>query len=733
MRRWLRTLLVAALVALPAARLVAHIRLLNPSNGNVLRWSSPSNVGIVINSTGSDDIADGSHETALRLAIQEWNAAPGTTANLLEDSSVASQARTDWMQDDIHLIYFDETNSTGFFPVGSSTVALTPIWFYGTGVIQDADVLFNGSGHSFTTALAPGRFDVEDVGTHELGHLLGLDHTGWAGGTMYPYVDETVILHRSLAQDEINGLRDAYPAATFGRITGKIERASDMTAVSGAHVVAVDANGRTAASIVSIPNGTFILRGLEPGTYTVYARPLDFPVGEGNLGSGYSGGIDTDFEPTIYGSTATITSTETIALGTLMVGADTTFSLGTASDRFPLRVIEGQSQTVVLHGTGLFTGSMLEASDPDLLLGVPTWFGTQVSVSVTVPAGEPRGHVDLTATNAQGRISILPAALEVTPPTPGVTSVAPGIGSRNGGTFVTLTGSEFGSGARVVIGDQIYTDGVSATVVDGSTITLTTTATVPGIHDVVVIDASGVEGRLVDGFTVPSEPSIRTVFPGAGDFLGGTEVVIAGEGFLEQLSVRIDGVDQGAVTVEPDGTEARFTTLGGPPGGPYLLELENPDGEIAALAFAYSAQPDPTIGGVDPAAGSRGGGTLVTVSGSNFTAAAQVFFGADPDTGEGGVQAPSVTFVDASTLQVQTPQHPKGMASVMVQDGTTGQGATLADAFTFTGGGGGGCYTIPVSGPETPQKVLEGAWWLAALLLVLWMRARRAGTAQAPA
>ncbi len=729
MKRLLWTALFAALVAFAAARLGAHVRLIHPSAGVALRWNNPASIGIVINSTGSDDVSDGSHETALRMAIQDWNAVTGTTATLVEDASSASQARIDWISSGIHLIYFDEDNSSGYFPLGSSTVALTPIWFYSSGVIQDADILFNG-GHPFTTSQVPARFDIQDVGAHELGHLIGLDHTGWAGGTMYPYVDETVILHRSLSADEVTGLRNAYPSGTYGRITGNIARASDGSAVSGAHVVAVYASGRTAAAILSLPNGTFSLRGLDPGVYTVYARPLDGPVGVQNLGSGYSGGIDTDFEPAIYAATATITAAETVALGELEVEADVTLSLGTAADRFPLRVIDGQSQTVTLHGTGLFAGSTLTASDPDLLLGVPVWFGTQVSVSVTVPEGEPRGHVDLTVTNASGRRSILPSALEVTPPSPTVTGVVPSYGPAGGGTALTLTGSEFHPGARVVIGDRIYTDGVDATVVDETTLTLTTASTASGIHDVVVLDPSGVEGRMVNGFI--SGPDIRHVFPSGGEFTGGTEVVIAGAGFQPGLYVRIDGVDQGAVTVDPEETELSFTTVGGVPGGPYMLEVENPDGSIATSAFVYAAQPDPALTLVDPAGGPSSGGQLVDVLGSNFTADARVYFGADPDTGEGGIEAASVTFVDATTLEVVTPPHARGLASVLVLDDATGQGALLADAFTFSGGGGGGggCYMIPVPSPWSPQRILEGAWWL--FLVLAWLAWRARGPRELP-
>ncbi|MEO2005206.1 MAG: VirB8/TrbF family protein, partial [Candidatus Poribacteria bacterium] len=46
------------------------MRLINPANSLPLFWSSPTSISIVINSAGSPDITDGSHETALRGDIE---------------------------------------------------------------------------------------------------------------------------------------------------------------------------------------------------------------------------------------------------------------------------------------------------------------------------------------------------------------------------------------------------------------------------------------------------------------------------------------------------------------------------------------------------------------------------------------------------------------------------------------------------------------------------------------
>ncbi len=726
MRRFLRFALVAALILVPCAALAYHVRLVT-SAGVGLFWASPSNVSVVIGSDGPPGLTDGSHETAMRMAIEDWSSVAGSTVELVEDASPASQARTDWEATDIHLLLFDDLDDSGYFGGNSGTVALTPIWYTSGGAIQDADVLFNSNDHDFTTSAQPGRFDVRDVAAHELGHLLGLNHTGWAGGTMYPYVDPTVILHRSLSEDEERGMRDAYPPAipATGRLTGTVVRASDSTPVAGAHVVATDADGRTAASNLTSSAGAFTLNGLDPGTYTVYAAPLDTPVSVLNLGASYD--VDVDFEPAFYAGTTTIVATETVALGQLAVEADVTLSLGEPTDAFPVRVVDGASRMVTLHGEGL-TGVTLASSDPGVVISSPVGTASQVTFQVTVDDGEPPGHVDILATGVTGDRAVLTGALEVTPPVPMVTDVVPGQGPQAGGTALTVTGSEFHAGARVVIGGQIYRDGIGGTsVVDVNTITLTTAATGSGAHDVVVIDPTGVEGRKADAFVVPSNPALARVFPRAGNVAGGTEVVLVGDDFLDGLTVRIDGIDQPSA-VRESATLVRFTTIAGA-GGPHEVEVENPDGGIATFAagFAYVAQADPTLAGIAPDAGVSG--TTLTLTGTNFTPDLVVGFVADPS--QEPVWATSMTFVDASTLEVVAPTNPPGPVIVLVT-APNEQGAFLEGAFTFlpSGGGGGGCHTVPVSGPGGPRQILEGTWWLAALLAWLAWSARGARRAR---
>ena len=598
-------LLVTTAAALAAGALVlsAHVRLITGAGGPQLFWNSAFNIPVVISSTSSDDITDGSYETAIRNAIEAWNEDAMSFVNLAENTDPLQQARTDWSADDIHLVFFDENDTSGFFPGMSGTVAITPVSFFPNGLIADADVIYNGKDHNFTTTGTGGSFDVQDIAVHELGHLLGLDHSGWAGSTMFPWVDPSVILHRSLSQDDLNGMRDAYPQGTTGTFTGTVRRAADNSVVAGAHVIAVNsATGRTGGAALANSSGFFRMTGLPSGSYAFWAEPLDEPVSALNLTAGHT--VHVDFSATAFGAQV-VAAGQTIPLGDLLVNADATVQLGMPFNVLPVRVIsDGMARAVTLNGVNIAPGAVLTCSDPSITLSAVVFTGTSVTFMVSAPIAHPPGHADLMVLDDAAQFSdVLPSALEITPPNPTVATVNPTMGPGAGGTALTITGTGFNAGARVVIGNQIYRDGAEATVVDPNTITLTTAATDNGTHDVVVIDATGVEGRMASGFQSVLQPTLNSVFPVAGDAAGGTSVRIKGAGFAAGVTVMIDGVNQATVTLV-DSMTLDVTTDPGPAGGPYVLEVINTGGGMATSAFSYVAQPDPTVTMVSPTSGS---------------------------------------------------------------------------------------------------------------------------------
>src|SRR5207245_1087812 len=152
------------------------------------------------------------------------------------------------------------------------------------------------------------KFDIQSVLTHEIGHLLGLDHSALVSSVMVPFGVPSQLDQRTLAYDDVAGIMEIYGTASgTGQIRGTIE--ADGTPVFGAHVVAVDSSGSPIVSTLSQRDGSYILRFVPPGTYRVYAEPLDGPVTAQNIGgstNGFFAGIKTNFGTTYFGNVSTL-------------------------------------------------------------------------------------------------------------------------------------------------------------------------------------------------------------------------------------------------------------------------------------------------------------------------------------------------------------------------------------------------------------------------------------------
>jgi hypothetical protein len=81
------------------------------------------------------------------------------------------------------------------------------------------------------SSIGGGQFDLQAVGCHEYGHALGLGHTSVGGATMYPSVSSGNTSPRSIATDDMNGVKSIYGAklATKPSITSLSVVGSDVT------------------------------------------------------------------------------------------------------------------------------------------------------------------------------------------------------------------------------------------------------------------------------------------------------------------------------------------------------------------------------------------------------------------------------------------------------------------------------------------------------------------------
>jgi hypothetical protein len=79
------------------------------------------------------------------------------------------------------------------------------------GDFLDVDIVFNSS-YSWSTQPTGQQFDVLGTTTHEIGHLVGLDHTSVPDASMFATAAPGLCPCRTLKQDDIDGVCAIYPA-----------------------------------------------------------------------------------------------------------------------------------------------------------------------------------------------------------------------------------------------------------------------------------------------------------------------------------------------------------------------------------------------------------------------------------------------------------------------------------------------------------------------------------------
>ncbi len=696
--------------------------------GKVLKWNTPT-LSWRLNKTAPPGIEDGSHAAALEHAFQAWEDLPGSKVRFNRKADTSSRN----INTSDHILYFDGNNHSGFFPPGGGIVALTPISFdVGTGRILDADILFNSRDFDFATDGSPGRYDLQDVASHEIGHFIGLDHSPLVSSTLWPFVAPRQWLHRSLSADDAAGGTAVMSNGLDSSLSGRLFK-SDASVLKGGLVVAVHAeDGRVAGSALSDKNGNWSLRGLSAGNFFVYAAPVEGNFQQENL-TGETP-LQNDFGVTFYGGFSNpavhpLGASSHLDCGSLAARPDSPL-LESAST--PLLIHPGESRPLTLSGAGFPPGglSLVELSPGITLSGVSNG-ANWVQATVTVSPSCPLGAYDLYLTTASGDLEAASGVVEVVAPAPLLSGVDPPIGSVNGGTTVRLTGSGFQPGGWVLFGGV---EASSVVFLDENNLEVVAPANDPGTLDVAVNNPDGQQARAPAAFTFASVPVFTELFPAAGQSAGGTTVLLNGSGFDPGMTVTIGGTPAAATWVSSK--LVRLTTPGHAAGSADVT-LANPLGAPVTLpnAFRYVAASDPVIFDMTPTRGSRGGGASVQISGSNFGGHPAVVFGADPQTGRGGRPASQVTALGPGEIRTVTPAFANGSFAVLVIN-EDGQGVVAPGTFTFlgetasSGGGAGGCGgVIGAAGPRDPVGDLP-AWVL--LFGSYWFIGRRSRRRRIP-
>lgn len=379
--RYALVLMLALAAGVDAAAAYTHViheqrstlvRLAWPSNAQTIRFDLNDRTGARLPNVtpGSDP------RRAIERALATWPAVSAIDFRL-GATTVASAGR-----DGDSIISFADTSANAAqFEMAGEPIGLT-LYFFEDEALIEADVLFNPRQQFTTTAgnedeiEAQEAADVEAVAVHELGHAIGLNHSGVESASMWGF---TSLAQRELDPDDIAGARALYPQGIATATLAGSVRVGGLPAF-GAHVVAVSADGPV-VSTLTLPDGTYRMESLPPGSYTAYAEPLDGPHGSafidgcvriGNMGGGgifdaaeltvnfataFYGGNGTPVELTLTADQIVLADFDlaagTSALNPVRVGPALPSGAFSRLAEFPLTLNAGATEYIAIAGPGL--------------------------------------------------------------------------------------------------------------------------------------------------------------------------------------------------------------------------------------------------------------------------------------------------------------------------------------------------------------------------------------------
>lgn len=227
---------------------------------------------------------------------------------------------------------------------------------------------------------------------------------------------------------------------------------------------------------------------------------------------------------------------------------------------------------------------------------------TSSQIVVLAPAQPNAAKVDVTVTNSDTKSAKATGAFTYVQ-APTVTKVTPVNGSVAGGRTITLTGTNFLDGMRILV------NGVDATdvQVSGATSATAVTPAGGGLATVVVRNPDGQSGQLAAAFLYLAPPRVTSIAPATGPGAGGTTITITGSGFGAGAEVLVGGEPATAVHVLSTTTITAVAPASTKPGlaSSARVSVVMPD-ELASVddvSFVYTAsQGNITLGAI-PASG----------------------------------------------------------------------------------------------------------------------------------
>lgn len=408
-----------------------------PSNQTVrkIRWPKKTIEVALSNSLlspGANIKPDSDVVGAARRALARWSSL--SNINFVVTWSPATSVSPADAGDGISLLTIAVTPENEAFN-SEATTGRTRVFFDPeTGDIAEADISINprpraedGTQLQFSTDGTPGTYDLEATFTHEIGHLLGLDHSSVLSSTMQGRQAYNgtfglpAMTERTLSEDDRQKIRGLYgPKLRLGRIEGRLadNRTPGMLQpLNGVNVWAENVvTGRVIASDVTAEDGTYHLEGLAPGQYRVVVSSgadttQKFRSFELSNQVNVKPDVATPLNSSLVPQQASVLNPKVIGLNA---------ELSTVA----LPLTPGKRVKLYLGGEGVdqVPGTSIAVNSPFFTVDPATLAREQiaapfpvVSIEVQVAANAPFGDYTLRLQSNSGELAYVPGAITIDP------------------------------------------------------------------------------------------------------------------------------------------------------------------------------------------------------------------------------------------------------------------------------------------------------------------------------
>ena len=330
--------------------------------------------------------------------------------------------------------------------------------------------------------------------------------------------------------------------------------------------------------------------------------------------------------------------------------------------------------SVVIQGSGFGPGATVKFGSQ-----TATVTNTSATQIVAIAPDNPTGLVSVLVTVGAQTSANSPAD-DFTYTTSGVaiTSVSPNVGPTAGGTVVTLTGIGFTANMTATFG------GSPVTPTDITPTSAKVISPVRASAGTVSIRVNAVAGASpdtdADNFTYVSIPVVSALSPTSGGATNVNVVTITGFNFTGATGVKFGSANATNFIVNGD-TSISAVTASNSPVGAVDVTVTNAAGTStpnAASIFTFTgAGGVPTVTSLSPnSTGINVADTVVTITGTNFSAGSTVAFGANAGS--------NVQVLSSTSLKVTAPASPTvGTVEVLVTNGS-GSNSTSGSGNDFT-------------------------------------------------